>query len=344
MAEEKPHEATPHKRNQAAQKGQGWQSPDAQSALSLLLAMSVLSLYVKWASTSLLDGFRQFIKDMAHSPEARQAIPSTLHLWFTIIIPMAVGIVIWNLFTHLLLKGFRIHVTAPKLDFSKISFTKGIGRIFSANTLWETGKGFIKLSILTVIVVVWFAPKVRAFAYLSDHSLNGAVSIAGQWMTLLGVLLAMSYLILSIFDIMWQRRRHSNDLKMTTQELRDESKNSDGNPQVRQWRRQAQARLLKQGFHSVKEATVVITNPTHVAVAIAWDDTQDNAPTVVAKGVDETALIIRQLANEHHIPIVEEPPLARSLVATPIGSPIPEDHWRAVAVILAYIMRRSLKE
>jgi len=149
-------------------------------------------------------------------------------------------------------------------------------------------------------------------------------------------------------EVMGQWRRGSfyqylsfqRSLRMSTTEVRDEMKEMEGDPRIRGRRRQLHRKLVQTGLRDVKTASVVVTNPTHYAVALKWDDRTMQAPTVIAKGTDETALVMREIAYQESIPVVENPPLARSLYVVPLGSAISEDHYQAVADILAFIIRR----
>jgi len=155
----------------------------------------------------------------------------------------------------------------------------------------------------------------------------------------LGIRLSAALLVLALLDVAWQRYKHERDLRMTKEEVKDELRSMEGDPQVKQRRRQVQLQLAIQRIRrDVPTADVVVTNPTHFAVAIRYDATAMVAPKVVAKGADHLALRIRQVAQEFGIPIVERAPLARALYAdVEVGDNIPERFYRVVAEILAYV-------
>ena len=141
-------------------------------------------------------------------------------------------------------------------------------------------------------------------------------------------------------DLLWERLSHARKLRMSHQELRDEHKESEGNPQMKQRLRQlARARAGRRMMQKIPKATVIITNPTHFAVALAYDRGTQGAPRVVAKGADEVAARIREAGREHRVPIVANPPLARALYRVDLDTEIPAEHFKAVAEIIAYIWR-----
>jgi flagellar biosynthetic protein FlhB len=235
---------------------------------------------------------------------------------------------------------FSPQLVAPK--FSKLNPFAGLKRIFfSPQTLVQLAKQVMKLAI--VVLICWFGVKdnltmLYALAHASPHDIIVSVESIVFW---IGVKVGALLLILGIADYVWERRRLEQSLKMTKTEVKDEHKQSDGNPEAKNALRQRQrAMARKRMMAAVPKATVVVTNPTHYAVALEWDDLKMDAPILTAKGADLIAKRIRELAAEHNIPILENPPLARTLYAkVELDSPVPPDMYSAVAQIIAFVYK-----
>jgi flagellar biosynthetic protein FlhB len=235
---------------------------------------------------------------------------------------------------------FSPALVAPK--FSKLNPLAGVKRIFfSPQTLVQLAKQLLKLAI--VILICWFGVKdnltmLYALAHASPHDIIVSIEGIVFWIGLkVGILL----LLLGLVDYVWERRRLEQSLKMTKTEVRDEHKQQEGNPEAKQALRQRQRAMARRRMMAaVPKATVVVTNPTHYAVALTWDELKMNAPVLVAKGADLIAKHIRELAEEHDVPILENPPLARTLYAkVELDSPVPPDMYAAVAQVIAFVYK-----
>lgn len=228
---------------------------------------------------------------------------------------------------------------APKLQ--NISVIKGLGRMFSMRSVVELLKGAAKLILIgalaTLIVIPWFDDIDQvAFADLTEvverlHELMVLVLVAA-----IAIMTAVAFL-----DFTYQRYAFIKQMRMTKQEVKDEHKQSEGDPQVKARIRQLRAERSRQRMMAaVPEADVVVTNPTHFAVALSYKMEEMGAPVVVAKGQDFIALKIREIAEEHDVPIYEAPPLARTLYAAcEIDQEIPTEHYQAVAEVIGFVMR-----
>jgi len=218
---------------------------------------------------------------------------------------------------------------------------------------WETWRQlWSRATVVRTALAVAKLCAVVGVAGVSVWALRGAVGTwvwvppaawPGAWAAAWGGIFwraAGAFAAVAIGDAVWQWRRFQRQLRMTTREVREELRQLEGDPRLRARRRQLRRQLLQRALSQIGQAAVVVTNPTHVAVALAWEFGQDGPPTVWMKGADELAWAIRAAAYAAGVPVVENPPLARALVTVPVGDPIPERHWRAVAVILAQIWRR----
>jgi flagellar biosynthetic protein FlhB len=236
----------------------------------------------------------------------------------------------------------QLHVSAkliaPKL--SRLSPLAGAKRLVSPENLMEFVKSVVKLSVLiaAAVAVLWDAPSRLVHAVEWAPSALLSVVVADAFRLLLALLAALA--VIGVLDVAWTRYRHTQRLRMSRQDIREEMKQSEGDPEIRARLRRIRAeRSRSRMLAAVPQSTVVITNPTHYAVALAYDRASSAAPKVVAKGVDHLAAKIRESAEEHRIPIVANPPLARALYTVELDREIPEEHYQAVAEIIAYVWR-----
>lgn len=242
--------------------------------------------------------------------------------------PFLQGAIVWS-----------THPLFPKLE--RISPVAGIKRIFALSTLVEFAKGLLKLAIVAGVTFVVLRPLPSEVGRLVDL---GPVELSRRLVDLaarLGGWVLAIVSLLAIVDSVWQRFDHRRRLRMTRQELKEELRESEGDPIVKQRLRQLRLeRARRRMMAEVPKATVVVTNPTHYAVALRYDAARTPAPKVVAKGVDSLALAIRDLARRHGVPVVENPPLARALYAAlEPGDTIRPEHYKAVAELVAYVLR-----
>jgi len=231
----------------------------------------------------------------------------------------------------------------PKI--SKISISAGLGRMFAMRSLFEFLKGLLKICIIGFVSFVLLSP----FFASVDHFIGLPIPIIMQEFRMLlfrlmaGILVVL--FVLAIMDLLYQRMEHMKKMKMSRQDIKDEHRQTDGDPQMkaklRQLRMQkGQARMIQ----SVPTADVIITNPTHFAIALKYDTDVMDAPICVAKGMDEVALRIREVAKEHKVQIVENKPLARAMYdSVEIDEAIPLDHYEAVAEIISYVFKLNGK-
>lgn len=233
------------------------------------------------------------------------------------------------------------HFTPDKLvpNLEKISPIAGLKRLFSANTLFEFGKNVLKIAVVGALITFIILPELDTLETLLGLDPNVMLQ---HTMTvlfkLLGAMLAIMFVVMAA-DYAWQKYSHTKKLRMTKQELKDEHKEQEGDPMIKARLRQIRmTRLRKRMMAAVPEASVVVTNPTHYAVALKYELGKMDAPVVVAKGVDFLAKRIREIATEAEVPIVENPPLARALYTVEIDDPIPVEHYKAVAEVISFVL------
>jgi flagellar biosynthesis protein FlhB len=237
---------------------------------------------------------------------------------------------------------FTLRTSALKVDFKRMSPAAGLKRMIGSQSLVEFAKSLAKLLVVggaIVQVLLSEMPKVLVLPFAQLGVLPGLLMTVVIRL-LLAVVLAQT--VIAGVDIFWLWRQHSRQLRMSRTDIKDEAKESDGDPATKMRIRRLRMRRARQRMlAAVPTATVVVTNPTHYAVALTYDSQKSSVPTLVAKGVDTLAVRIRETAREHGVPVVVNPPLARTLHELPLGSAIPPSLYKVVAELIAYVWRIS---
>ena len=353
MAEQsgdKSHEPTERRRTKAREEGQVARSQDLASSVVLLVSIVLLMTMGKQIVDVLLQYSRHTLGEEAWLVSDASTLYS--HLFHTtLLILKPVGtfmliLVVAAILVSYLQTGWIFLPNKLAPDFKKIDPMKGFARMFSLQSLMRLIFGLLKIAICAG--VAWYALRNELTTILNLVDTPEGESMAFMLQLLLSIALkvAICLVILAILDYAYQKWKHEQDLKMTTQEMRDEMKEMMGDPQLVSKRRQIQREMAQQRMsQAVPQADVVVTNPTHLAIALKYDPETMPAPVVVAKGAGVIAKRIRQLALEHGIPIVERKPLAQALFRhVEINQQIPAEHFSAVAEILAYVYQLKGKK
>jgi flagellar biosynthetic protein FlhB len=259
--------------------------------------------------------------------------------------PIALACMLAGVASSIGMVGFRPSGKALKPDFRRVNPLSGAKNLFGPNALVETVKSIAKVGVVAAIVAIALLPKLPEFGGMVGISPTDFGSILATDMGSLVKRAAFAYLFIGLADFAWQKRRTEKSMKMDKQEIRDEAKNANLPAEVRSMirRRQMEA-SRKRMMANVPTADVVVTNPTHYSVALRYDTSRADAPEVVAKGKGIIALRIRELAAEHGVPVIPDPPLARGLYASvEIGHLIPEEFFGAVAAVLAFVYRTAAR-
>lgn len=346
---EKTEPATQKKLSDARKEGQVAKSREVANGLGLLSLFLVLKMWIGDMGTSFLETFSAVynrIPDITKllggtAPEREMTILFRFAIEQLIIILLPIFIVgfIVALMSDLIQVKWRPTTVPLRPKMSKMSPIGGFKRIFSANSLVELIKSVIKILLISYISYTFLKDYFEYIFILYDISLMQAIVFLGQIVTDLGIRISGFYMVLAIADFFYQKYKFSEDMKMTKQEVKDEYKNQEGDPQIkgkiRQKMREISQRRMMQ---ALPQADVVITNPTHYAVAIQYDAEKYAAPVVLAKGQDALAQRIKEVAKENSIEIVENKPLARMLYANvEVGETIPPELYQAVAEVLAFV-------
>lgn len=352
---EKTEQPTAKKLSDARGDGKVAKSRELDNAVGLLLLFILLQVTMSNLGGGMLGLFDmfynripEFLKENSTGVTARsvsQMVQRALMEAFDMIWPFfAVGFLAMFVINLLQVK-WKITTKPLKPNFSKFNPINGFKRFFSKDSLVELLKSFLKIILIVWVTYSAVVDDSRNLLLLYDMSLMQAVMFVGSVIINAGMKISVAYFIIGIIDYIYQKWKFKDDLKMTKQEVKDEYKNSEGDPQVKgkqraKMREASQRRMMQ----DVPKADVVITNPTHYAVALKYDAEEAQAPVVLAKGTDYLALQIKEKAKEADVEIVENKPLARMLYANvEIGEEIPPELYQTVAEILAAVYRLKNK-
>ncbi|MFD2682815.1 flagellar biosynthesis protein FlhB [Bacillus seohaeanensis] len=346
---EKTEKATPKKRQDAKKKGQTAKSQDVNTAVILLAVFLFLTFSASYVGNIVFNLFHHTFEQymlMDLTENTVQVITLDLMKELALLLgPIMLVALVAGVFSNYVQVGamFTTEPLQPKLE--KIDPIKGFKRIFSMRAIVELLKSILKISFIggiTFVILYWRIDEVLSLSFKSaSDSLTTMASLAVQ----MGIAASLALLFLSILDYLYQKYDFEKNIRMSKQDLKDEHKNMEGDPLIKSKIKQRQREMaMRRMMQEVPQADVVITNPTHFAIALKYDENKMDAPYVVAKGVDYVAQKIKYIAKENDVIMVENRPLARSLYdSAEIGDSVPEEFFKAVAEILAYVYRMKNK-
>ena len=354
MAEEsdsgsKTEEATPRKLEEARKRGEVAKSADLASWASLAGAGSVLAIAGGWMIRDLAMKLLPFIAhpdayDLVGGDGVKVMREALLACMPTIVMVMG-ATVLAGVFGNVIQQGFILSAERLKPSLDKLSPLKGFGRLFGIDGLVHFLRSVLKITI--VAVVAWWSLKPHATELTNLAALPPAAMLSFA----LGVVKALFFAVLTLLgvgaglDWMWQRYRFAQRMRMTKEEVKEDYKQSEGDPLIKaKLRQQRVERARRRMMQNVPKATVVVMNPTHYAVALRYEAGETPAPLCVAKGMDSLALKIREVAEEAGVPVIEDAPLARALYATvEVDESIPREHYEAVAKVIGFVLNAGKK-
>ncbi|WP_284139966.1 MULTISPECIES: flagellar biosynthesis protein FlhB [unclassified Virgibacillus] len=349
FAGEKTEKATPKKRQDERKKGKVAKSQDVNTGLLLLFSFIILVIFGAYIKNGMLAMYRQSFTEFIHWDITEKTV-SQLFNGITIetaklLAPVFLIAIVAGLASNLMQIGFLFTTEPLKLDLKKIDPIQGAKRIFSVRALVELAKSLLKITFIGAItfMVIWMYKD--EMLMLSFKNADSSLAFFGKTAMVMGISAAVVLLFLAVFDYAYQRYDFEKNMRMSKQDIKDEHKNIEGDPLIKSKIKEKQRQMaMRRMMSEVPNADVIITNPTHFAVAIKYDENKANAPYVIAKGTDLVALKIREVAKAHNISTVENRPLARALYSRlEIGDLIPEEFYQAVAEILAYVYRIGKK-
>ncbi|PRO65214.1 flagellar biosynthesis protein FlhB [Alkalicoccus urumqiensis] len=345
FAQEKTEQATPKKRKDSRQKGQVAKSTDVNTSFILLFVFLLFWI----AGGFVVEGLLRMTEYTLTDYMLMELTEANLHTMlltysfeaFLITAPVMLAAAVAGITANLMQVGTLFAPEAIKFKLEKINPLKGFKRIFSTRALVEFLKSMLKISLVGLVTgsVIWF--------YLDDllrlglYSVYDSSALIGNLIVIMGLAVGFLLIFLAMLDYLYQKYDFEKNIRMSKQDVKDEHKKAEGDPLIKSKIKEKQRQMaMNRMMQEVPKADVVITNPTHYAVALKYDDDSMDAPVITAKGVDYIALKIKNTAKNHHVITVENRPLARALYAeADIGDQVPETLFKGVAEVLAYVYR-----
>ncbi len=343
--EEKTEPATPRRRSEARERGQVARSQDLTMALLLLSAACLLTMEGTRVGSLMISSMKDFLqrKPLMNFGvlEAAGILRRIAVLVGTVVGPMIAGLFLMAVIASVIQVGLKWSPKAMEFRPEKFNPVQGLKKLIDLRGIMRMLFSLAKLFVLAGILWMILKDRIGELLNLGRMELpTAAHTILGTVIHILWVI-SVVLIILGIGDYIYQRWQHERDLRMTKQEVKDEMKNIEGDPLIKNRIKQAQRRMARlRMMQEVPKADVVITNPTHAAVALKYDEITMAAPTVIAKGWNEVALRIRKIAEENGVPVYEDAPLARGLCSVvEIGEEIPVKFYKAVAAVLSHVYK-----
>jgi flagellar biosynthetic protein FlhB len=337
---------TAKKLEDARKKGQVAQSREIPSAMILMTSLAVFYFGGQAMAQQLADLMRVSFRNLGggwiqNAGSVHLMVGWLFNETLSILMPMMLALLVIGIIANVAQFGFNLKEDLLAPDLKKLNPISGIKRLVSLKSLVELVKSIFKIGFVGLIAYVILRGELVAIPSLIHMEVIDTAAYMGEVAFKIAFFVCLGLIVLATADFAYQRWQHQKDLMMTKQEIKEERKQSDGDPQVKSRIRSMQMEMAQRRMmEAIPSADVVITNPTHFAIAIKFDAKQMAAPQVVAKGADYMALRIREIAEEHNVPRVENKPLARALFrSAEIGDFIPEELYRAVAEVLAYVYR-----
>lgn len=349
---DKTEEPTAKKLQDSRKEGSVAKSKELSNAVTLLAFFVSLKIFIPFLSKRLINMFDIFWREMDELSTGNLTSVAIWQIMFDVIVYIVITILPFLLIA--LVIGFLVErvqiswlVTTKPLQpkFNKLNPISGFKRIFSKEALFNLLLSVLKIIVFGAVSISVVKDNIGAFITVYDLSIYDGLGILFEIIMDLGIKISVVYLIFGLADWIFQKWKHKKELRMSKQEVKDEYKNQEGDPKVKgQQKQRMQQAARRRMMSSIPEADVVITNPTHFAVALKYDNTISQAPVVTAKGADYLAMKIKDIARENDVEIVENKPLARMLYSNvEIGNEIPGELYQAVAEVLAYVYKQKNK-
>lgn len=345
FAGEKTEKATPHKREESRKKGQVFKSVDLSTAISML----AFFLYFRLAGGKLIEELSQMMGQFYNMDLGMAVTENNIHRMFgdlslqvlKLLLPILILALVVGVGTQLFQVGFLFLPELLMFKAERIDPLKGLKRTYSLRGIVELLKSMLKIVFIGIVAfsILWMNR--QSIAQSASQPIIESVRMISNIVLNMGIAVSIALIALSLLDYLYQKYDYEKNMRMSKQDIKDEFKSIEGNPQIKSKIKERQRQMaLRRMMQEVPNADVIITNPTHFAVALKYDAKKMSSPQVIAKGADFIALRIKEVARTHQIAIVEKKPLARALYhQLEIGDAIPEEFFKAVAEILAYVYR-----
>jgi flagellar biosynthesis protein FlhB len=345
--EGKTEEPTEYRLRKEREEGRVAKSPDLVGAIGLLLTALTLAIVGPWMLESLRDMLRWFLEVSIEIDPTKDTGPLANAFFSTLsrlMLPMAVVAMVSGIFGNVLQTGFLFTTKPLKPDFKRIApkFGQYFKRtLFSGEALFNLAKSLLKIAIIGVVAYLNITSELPKLSRLFTSTVWNSIGFVSGIVIRIVIEAALLMLVLAIPDLIFQKRQFRKRLMMTRQEVKEERKMFEGDPLIKGRLKDRMREIMSKNMAiNVPKADVVVTNPTHFAVAVEFDPLTMAVPTITAKGADEMAMRIRTLARENGVPIIENRPLARALYAeADVGDTIPEAYYEAISKILAHVAK-----
>ena len=343
---EKTEEPTAKKLKDAREEGQVARSTELTTGVSLLVLFLVLKIYLATLGNSFLEVLVRYFnyigdysKDEFNARLVLGIVSEVLLKIAIIALPVFLSAMLCALFVNVLQVQWKVTAKPLMPKGNKLNPISGFKKIFSKDKIFELIKAIVKIGVIIYIAYTTLSNQWKLILSFYNHALMDALALVGNIIINLGLKISILFAIIGVIDLLYQKMKYKKDLRMTKQEIKDEFKQSEGDPQIKgKIRSKMQEASRRRMMQDLPQADVVITNPTHLAVAIKYDREKDSAPVVIAKGADYLAMRIKDIARENDIVIVENKPLARMLYHNvELGDEVPEQLYQMVAEVLVYV-------
>ncbi|MDY6820646.1 MAG: flagellar biosynthesis protein FlhB [Deferribacterota bacterium] len=340
--EERTEQATPKKRREALEKGNVAKSRELPSALLLLITTLFFYFYI----TNILEVMKDFFFETWQTYRFNIDTDSIYYIFnyfllkaLIVFLPFIFIIILTAFLSNVVQFGFIFSAKALEPKWERLNPINGFKNLFSKRSLVELGKSLFKIFVVGAVAYYILKGKIDDIASLTNADINFTLLYLGKLIFKIFLYIALVILVLAAMDFAYQKWQHERDLMMSKREVKEELRQMEGDPLIRQRIRSLQREMARRRMmEEVPKADVVITNPTHYAIALKYDSRGDNAPKIVAKGQNLIALRIKEIAKNNNVPVYEDPNLARLLFdSVDIGSEIPENLYKAVAEVLAFV-------
>lgn len=345
FSEEKTEKATPKRRREAREKGQVLQSKEINSAIIIIASFLCLKIFGDFMLSKLLSFSNNFYEDyfsnldIFNIKDINILMMRIASIVIIVVGPLTAIVLILGVSSSYLQIGFLFTSKTLEIKFSRLNPIEGFKRILSKRALVELFKSIFKIIIIGYLVYLYAIKEIYNIFKLIDLNVESIATHIGNMVVNIGIRSGIALFVLAIFDYGYQWWDYEKNLKMSKQEIKEEFKQTEGNPQIKSKIKEKQRQMaMRRMMQDVPKADVIITNPTHFAIALKYDKEMYGAPYVLAKGADLVAKNIKDIAKKHGVPTVENKPLARTLYnMVEIGQIIPEELYQAVAEVLAYV-------
>lgn len=347
--QERTEKPTTRRRRKAREEGRVAKSMELNSAAILCLGFMTLYMMGPHLAGQVMQVMRH---TMTNAPQIALSDPTFISVFsdsmlkfFVILSPVLIIMTLVAIGINVVQVGFKITPKAVELKFDKLNIANGLKRLVSLRSLVQIVRDSVKLFIVGFVAYKVIDSEFESFFLLPDMSVVQFAGVMGKLALTLVLKIGAVILVIAVLDYMYQRYEFEKSIKMSKQDLKDEYKDTEGSPQLKARVRQMQREMARSRMmQAVPTADVVVTNPTEIAVALKYDPSEMDAPTVVAMGERLIAQKIRELAIQHGIPVVEDKPLARALLKMcEVGQVIPANLYKAVAELLAYVYKMKAK-